>query len=143
MPPKAVTRLPAAEIQAMKAKKQAEKAAQAEKDAATKKRAAEKAARDKKVSDKRREMELAKAARLAAGGKPPAGPSKARERETQLMKLIKEAERHESGEEPDYELALGLYRDAMAGFTEMKVKRPKLAEKIGAIQDLIDAEATC
>ena len=149
MPPKKITQLPAAKIQAMKSKKQAEKVAQAEKEAANRKKDAEKAARDKKVADKKKEMEQAKKARLAAGAagsstaRPPAGPSKHREREAQLVGLIKEGELSEAGKDPDYEVALRCYKDAMLGFTEMQVKRPKLADKISAIQALIDEEATC
>ena len=106
------------------------------------KKAAEKAEREKRQAAKKAEMAAAKAAReeaKAAGGKPPAGRGK----EQELMQIIKKGEAHEQGDKPDYELALGCYHEAMAGFQSMKAERPKLLDKISRIEKLIEDEATC
>ena len=135
-------KLSADETRAMQARKRAEKEEQAKKEAEKAKKAAEKAEREKRQAAKKAEMAAAKKAReeaKAAGGKPPAGRGK----EQELMQIVKKGEAHERGDEADYELALGCYHEAMAGFRSMKVERPKLLDKISRIEKLIEDEATC
>jgi FtsZ-interacting cell division protein ZipA len=135
MPKASKSMLSADETRAMQARKKAEKEEQAKKEAAKKQKEAEKAERDRRQAAKKAEMAAAKAKKA----KPPAGNSK----EQELMKKVKEGEKHEQGAGADYEVALECYREAMAGFAAMGAERPKLLEKITKIESMIEEEAAC
>jgi hypothetical protein len=50
-------------------------------------------------------------------------------------------EKHEK--KRDYEEALAVYVETLAGFTAIGVERPNLAKKVADITRWIDEEATC
>ena len=54
---------------------------------------------------------------------------------------LKVGEKHEK--KRDYEEALAVYVETLAGFTAIGVERPNLAKKVADITRWIDEEATC
>ena len=79
-------------------------------------------------------MARAKAARDAAK----AGASLEQQLQKKLMPLVKRGEAFEN--DGDFAAAIGLYKEALAGFNKEGVQRPKLVERIALAEQTMEDE---
>jgi hypothetical protein len=100
---------------------------------------------EEKAAAKRRKAQV-KAATAAAEARAAAAVEERRAKiradpEYHWKQQLKVGEKHEK--KRDYEEALAVYVETLAGFTAIGVERPNLAKKVADITRWIDEEATC
>jgi hypothetical protein len=94
---------------------------------------------EEKAAAKRRKAQV-KAATAAAEARAAAAVEERRAK-YHWKQQLKVGEKHEK--KRDYEEALAVYVETLAGFTAIGVERPNLAKKVADITRWIDEEATC